>query len=180
MSTFVGCSNKTKSCIPTCEVADVNQQLVGDPAQMGVVPAFDVFLASRGGILSPSQIYLPAQQAAAVTRAQLGQPSTVMMEGTTGVDRVASLRSVGNPYGTAIVTNNPSAISNCCLPSTVMSVSTETFGTQGKQTSTGYEVNVGTAPNTVDRRATWFAANPQKPNVTANILASPVVGVHLN
>ena len=179
MSTFVGCSNKTKSCIPTCEVADVNQQLVGDPAQMGVVLPL-TFPRQSWGILSPSQIYLPAQQAAAVTRAQLGQPSTVMMEGTTGVDRVASLRSVGNPYGTAIVTNNPSAISNCCLPSTVMSVSTETFGTQGKQTSTGYEVNVGTAPNTVDRRATWFAANPQKPNVTANILASPVVGVHLN
>jgi len=176
MATFAGCVNSNQSCVPSCNIVDPNAELVSDPAVMGVTLPLASVPRLAWGSISPSMINMPVLQASAVTRAMTGQPSSVVMQGTNGVDKVAHVRSIGNAYGSALVTDNPSVFANCCLPTTVASVSTDTFAMNpGKETSTGYGVDLKTSRSAPRN---WFAAVPTKPNVHRSIMMSP--GVNLN
>lgn len=155
---------------------DPNAELVPDPAAMGVSIPLTGVPRVAWGILSPSQTYMPALQASAITRAMTGQPSSVVMQGTNGVDKIAHVRSIGNAYGSALVTNNPSAFANCCLPTTTMSVSTETFASSpGQETQNGYGIDIKTGKPVPQR---WFAAAPTSQNANMKIMNSPSVGLN--
>lgn len=178
MAGLVGCTNPNKTCIPSCTISDPNSELVPDPAALGVMLPLSGVPRSQWGILSPAQTYLPTLQASAVTRAMTGQPSAVAMEGTT--DKTAHVRSIGNAHGSSLVTDNPAAFSNCCMPNVVMSVSTDTFSsTPSGDTKevNGYGVSLNTGRS---EPAGWFAPAPRPVNMNAAIMNSPVVGSNLN